>query len=130
MKKIEFLILFLILTIYVNANTFQNCYKYAKSTADNISCLDKEYSYYDGKLNTVYKKIQGYFINYPNERQYLKETQRAWIVYRDKKCKFEGYPMRGGTGEFPIVYGCKVKETKRRLKELEDIFKELNTMKM
>ena len=125
MKNIKWLTLILLLNFNLNADSFDACYKKAKSTTDNIACIDKEYKFYDKKLNIAYKKIRAKLSSEPKELKYLKEAQKAWIIYRDKKCKFEGYPMRNGTGELLIVYGCKTRETKRRAKELEDIVDEL-----
>ena len=104
---------------------FQTCYDKVHSTADEISCIDKEYSYYDKILNQYYKEIMHHFRNDPREQKYLREAQRAWIVYRDKKCTFEGYPMRDGSGESVIVFGCKTTETKKRALELKVIAKDI-----
>lgn len=38
--------------------------------------------------------------------QALLEGQRAWITYRDKTCEAEGGPMRGGSAEPLLIYGC------------------------
>ena len=125
MKNIKWLMLLLLSSCYLSADQFDACYKKALSTADNLACIDKEYKFYDKKLNIAYKKIRAKLSSDPREIKYLKEAQKAWIVYRDKKCKFEGYPMRDGTGELLMVYGCKTRETKRRAKELEEIVNEL-----
>ncbi len=116
--------------VFAYAQKFDSCYNKARSTADTIACIDKEYRYYDSRLNRAYRQIRKIFAEAPKEQQYLKEAQRAWILYRDKKCQFEGYPMRGGTGEGLLVYGCKARETQKRTQELEEIVKELRSMEL
>ena len=124
-EKIAFFILAGVYMLGAAEPGFQTCYDKAGSTADEISCIDKEYSYYDKILNQYYKEIMRHFRNDPGERKYLREAQRAWIVYRDKKCRFEGYPMRGGSAESVIVFGCRTTETKKRALELKAIAKDI-----
>ena len=103
------------------------CMKNARSTHDTLNCIDKEYTYYDTLLNRYYKQIKEYFKNDKKEQHLLKEAQLAWIEYRDKKCKFEGYPMRDGSGEKIISFSCRVEATALRAKELKEITDELKS---
>ena len=48
----------------------------------------------------------------------LRDAQRAWITFRDAACAVEGYPMRGGSAEPLLVYGCMRQLTEERTAHL------------
>ena len=48
----------------------------------------------------------------------LRTAQRAWIEYRDGNCTAVGFPMRGGSAEPLLVYGCLRQMTEHRTEEL------------
>jgi len=48
----------------------------------------------------------------------LRTAQRAWITYRDANCTAAGFPMRGGSAEPLLVYGCLRQMTLDRTEEL------------
>ncbi len=107
-----------------SANSAQvNCKDYASlSTHAMLQCEDKDLQRYDRQLNSAYKQLMHKLP--PEERTRLKKAEKAWIVYRDLECNFEGFEMRGGSGEALLVQGCLVVQTKNRLKELRQVLKD------
>jgi uncharacterized protein YecT (DUF1311 family) len=51
----------------------------------------------------------------------LREAQRLWISFRDKACEVEGYPMKGGSAEPLLVYGCMRVLTEERTAHLQGL---------
>lgn len=95
-----------------------DCSDYGKlSTHEMIQCTDRELQQYDRKLNRVYRELMQRLP--PEERQRLREADRAWITYRDRECDFEGFEMRGGSGEALLVAGCLVTKTRERIRDLQ-----------
>jgi uncharacterized protein YecT (DUF1311 family) len=62
------------------------CYEKAVSTADMIVCADANYTAWDKELNKVYKALLKK-MDKSNEVK-LRESQRAWILYRDAALKY------------------------------------------
>lgn len=50
--------------------------------------------------------------------QAMLDGQRAWLTYRDKHCEAEGGPMRGGSAEPLLIYGCMQRLTEDRVRVL------------
>jgi len=55
----------------------------------------------------------------PTSEARLREAQRAWIVFRDAHCAWEGYgEARGGSME-PLIYeSCRAALTRERIRQL------------
>ena len=51
----------------------------------------------------------------------LRDTQRAWLAFRDKKCDAAGLPMEGGTGARLLSTDCYLQETARQALWLETL---------
>ena len=49
----------------------------------------------------------------------LLASQRAWIVFRDAECIWQGYEAHGGSLEPMIVNGCSARLTRDRIKQLQ-----------
>jgi uncharacterized protein YecT (DUF1311 family) len=52
----------------------------------------------------------------------LRDTQTAWVHYRDLQCKAETAPYDGGTVTISIKAGCEREKAEGRLKELQDTY--------
>jgi uncharacterized protein YecT (DUF1311 family) len=80
-------------------------------------------------LNRVYKAVmaemQAMDQSLPPELQgaavTLRDAQRAWITFRDRNCNLAGYPMRGGSAEPLLIYGCLRQMTLDRSRQLQDL---------
>jgi uncharacterized protein YecT (DUF1311 family) len=115
----HFILLSLVTPIFSAAEDFRQCYDHAANNHAMIRCAEMEYRHYDRLLNRNYRLLMR---TLPEEEQArLREAQRAWIRFRDLECDFEGYEMRGGSGEPLLVLGCKALLTRKRAERLEKL---------
>jgi uncharacterized protein YecT (DUF1311 family) len=77
-------------------------------------CIDTEYAYQDGRLNTVYKALMAKLGD--AEKNALREQQRKWIADRDEKCFYD--PDSGQAGRVDAAE-CRLDMTAKRADELE-----------
>lgn len=92
-------------------------------------CAEAEWQVADAELNRAYKAVVASMREMdeylPPELQgaedALRTAQRAWITYRDGNCTVSGFPMRGGSAEPLLVYGCLRRMTENRTYELWDL---------
>ncbi|WP_231104371.1 lysozyme inhibitor LprI family protein [Xanthomonas graminis] len=76
-------------------------------------CIDTEYEYQDGRLNTVYKALMAKLGD--AEKNALREQQRTWIAQRDEKCFYD--PDSGQAGRVDAAE-CRLDMTAKRAGEL------------
>jgi uncharacterized protein YecT (DUF1311 family) len=89
-------------------------------------CAEMEWQEADVELNAAYKEVMAMMksmdADLPPDLQgaedALRTAQRAWIEYRDGNCTAAGFPMRGGSAEPLLVYGCLRQMTENRTEEL------------
>jgi uncharacterized protein YecT (DUF1311 family) len=103
----------------------------ATATVELNFCAEKELDKADAALNAVYKKVLAYIAKTGGDKPYdaksweaaLRESQRAWVAFRDADCKGL-IPMSwtGGTGTTGEVLGCMLDKTKVRTTELESLY--------
>jgi len=89
-----------------------DCYDPQNDTHAIKQCQWKALEYYDAQLNRNYHQLKHTLSR--KEQSRLRNAQRAWIVWRDKECAFEGYPMRGGSAEQHFVNDCLIRLTRQR----------------
>ena len=94
-------------------------------------CAGREFERADAELNTLWREIiadarasdrsgengrmEG---DNRSEEGTLREAQRAWVMFRDAHCTWEGFSERGGSME-PMVYEeCRERLTRARIAEL------------
>jgi len=53
-------------------------------------------------------------------REQLKQSQTAWIAYRDAECGWETFGSRGGTIRASLQADCMARLTTLRIKDLQD----------
>lgn len=93
------------------------------------ACAEQDWQAADSALNDAYKRAMAEMkdmdANMPEDLQgaadALRDAQRAWIPYRDANCTLAGFPMRGGSAEPLLVYGCLARMTEDRTAELLDM---------
>jgi uncharacterized protein YecT (DUF1311 family) len=98
----------------------------AMAQQDMNICAERDWQNADADLNRTYQEVmsamQAMDADLPKELQgaepALREAQRAWISYRDLNCTLAGFPMRGGSAEPLLVYGCLRQMTVNRSDEL------------
>jgi uncharacterized protein YecT (DUF1311 family) len=102
-------------------------------TASENQCADIAFQKADKELNVVWPKIKAWAeqndrdSDNPGTHDYLKgvmASQRAWLAYRDAECVMAGLPMRGGSGEGPLIGGCRAALTEDRVKNLKGLLPE------
>lgn len=98
----------------------------AEAQQDLNQCAELDWQAADEALNDAYKRAMAEMkdmdANMPEDLQgaadALRDAQRAWITYRDANCLHAGFPMRGGSAEPLLVYGCMAEMTNDRTVEL------------
>lgn len=94
-------------------------------------CFDSELTYWDGVLNAVYGALREKLAAVddesaeldaaaPSSAGALREMQRAWISYRDRRCDYERSLWGGGTGGGPAQLACLMSQTARQALYLEE----------
>lgn len=100
----------------------------ASSKTEYYKCLSKQYINRDKQLNKIYKSVLDMLIkkNLASSINVLKESQRSWIVFRDKYCKVYEDLYKGGTMMPISVLECEIKTTNYRIDELNELYNDLN----
>lgn len=83
----------------------------------------------DARLNDAYADVIAMLrqsdVEYPlegaSEEDRMRKAQRAWVAFRDANCDAAGYPMRGGSAEPLLVFGCMHQMTEDRIEALFQI---------
>ena len=101
----------------------------AETTVGMGDCTARETAVWDERLNAAYKKALASdvgTVDTPREGRgklkgadILRDAQRAWIAFRDKKCDAAGLSMEGGAGAGLIGNDCFLAETARQAIWLE-----------
>ena len=103
-----------------------------ETTVGMKECGGREIAAWDERLNAAYrivlagtlgkqetirsggaKKLTGADI--------LRDAQRSWLTFRDKKCDAASLPMEGGTGAGLLSVDCYLQETARQALWLEGL---------
>jgi uncharacterized protein YecT (DUF1311 family) len=98
------------------ANAELDCDK-AIHDQDLKTCASLEFKTSDKKLNELYGSLNK-LLDAEGQRK-LRDTQRAWIKFRDSNAEFSGDIFRGGSAESLNILGTKTSMTMERVKELE-----------
>lgn len=87
------------------------------STAGMVACNTREWAAWDERLNRAYRKSQE---NAPSKlATAMREAQRAWLQWREKRCKLPEIENEGGTIVGPLYTGCMLDTTARQALWLE-----------
>lgn len=97
------------------------------STNDMVECIELELTFWDARLNAAYKDVRAVYAEQDQEEpdgiqlaDELRDTQRAWIAWRDAKCSFAYREFRGGTMGRITGADCMNSMTAARAIELEE----------
>lgn len=88
------------------------------SQAEASGCAHREFQAADAELNKAYNRLAG--ILDADEKALLKESELAWLKYRDSNCTFESSQYAGGTMRPMIESFCLARVTKARTAELKE----------
>jgi uncharacterized protein YecT (DUF1311 family) len=103
----------------------------AMATAELNFCADQELGREDAALNAVYRKVLTKIAVSEQPKPYdakawekaLRESQRAWVLWRDADCKgLVPFALTGGTATAGEVLGCMSSKTKNRAADLRARF--------
>lgn len=92
------------------------------STYGMADCSKREYLVWDERLNETYRKMMAELE--PGQQRELRELQRAWIAFSDKKCGFYRVMQPDGSIVIPIASYCAMRETGRQAVFLETMHEE------
>lgn len=95
-------------------------------------CAEQDWLAADADLNAAYavarKLMQGIDSDLEASQRgaadYLRDGQRAWVMFRDATCAAEGYTVRGGSAEPMVIYGCRARLTEQRTADLKAMAEE------
>jgi len=94
------------------------------SNADMCNCTIQARESWDKELNKYYNLLK---TKLPKEAfETLKESQKQWLVYRDKEYSFISkyfYEVKQGTMWYAVAENKKKEIVKTRARELEEYFK-------
>jgi uncharacterized protein YecT (DUF1311 family) len=95
-----------------------NCMEKDPSTQGMNACLGQAYEKWDLELNRVYRELSGKLD--PEAQAVLRETQRAWIAFRDRELAWlaKFYGGMDGTMYSNMLAADRVDLVKRRVLEL------------
>ena len=101
-----------------------------QNQAEMNLCAALDFQAQDAELNRVWaeaieaarqadREINREFDTRPTEEEMLRQSQRAWITFRDAHCTVEGYrEARGGSMETMVYEGCRARLTEERIAQL------------
>ncbi|XSG83528.1 MAG: lysozyme inhibitor LprI family protein [Methyloligella sp. ZOD6] len=95
-----------------------------ETTADALSCYERHTAIWDRLLNDWYSEARKKLDSASSKA--LRDAQRAWVAFRDKKCGFWTTRYSGGSYSSVIDADCIQEETGRRAIEMHEIWKEAN----
>ena len=99
----------------------EKCYEdvTAGQLGNNV-CINKELRRRDATMNELYKKLIADLTE--PEAKMLRESQRAWLKFRDLECALRTSGMDGGGSATPFFSdSCLLDLTVKRIKDLEHI---------
>jgi uncharacterized protein YecT (DUF1311 family) len=88
------------------------------STHGMADCSRREHAVWDERLNAAYRQLM--IDLEPKQRVALREMQRAWIAFSDKKCEIH-HVIEEGTITIPIAAYCAMVEVGRQAAFLETL---------
>ena len=99
------------------------------STLGMGGCYEREWLWWDDRLNASY----GFAMEHarkadadngglgPSQAETLRDMQRAWVTFRDRRCDYERSQWGGGTGGGPAALSCLMDATARQTWYLESM---------
>ena len=88
-------------------------------------CAGLDFEKADKELNTLWPKLKADAETSDKDTgkteffDALIASQRAWIVFRNAECSWQGFEAHGGSLEPMIVNGCSARLTRERIKQLQ-----------
>ena len=90
-----------------SATAFHQCY------AANLAAANKA-------LDALYQSLMTQQTFYVGSADALRDVERAWIVYKDKECKYEYGDGTSGNEDYWLAHAdCEIRVTEQRIRELQ-----------
>jgi uncharacterized protein YecT (DUF1311 family) len=87
---------------------------------ENNDCAAESFRQADGELNTLYKEQMKRLEAAPKTKDRLRDSQRAWVVFRDKACLYEAGTAEESGSMWPSEnFGCMEYQTKKRIEDIK-----------
>lgn len=93
----------------------------AQSQAEMTHQAAKDFHKADAELNTTYAALMAKLPDSESKRK-LKESQRAWIAFRDAEAAFAADQFRGGSAAPVLRWTSMTETTEQRIKQLKADF--------
>ena len=97
------------------------CYERDYSQQAMNRCAGEAYERADRALNAQWEKLVTHFDGQSTTRKLLRDSQNAWLKYRDAHCELNAYDNVGGSIYPLVVSGCLADLTRKRTSELADL---------
>ena len=104
-------------------DSYYACAKSSDGSTGSIqSCIEKEFAYQDGRLNSTYRNLLGHLP--AAERVVLRNDERRWLSAKEASCRWN--PDSEGQAQRINANVCSLKKTAERAGELEKEVKALH----
>jgi uncharacterized protein YecT (DUF1311 family) len=92
----------------------------AVNTLDVQACAAARHAVADKKMNDLYSKLMRMLATSQPSKERLRDSQRAWLVFRDKACLYKvGKREESGTSYTQKLLDCEIAVTKKRIEDLK-----------
>lgn len=95
-----------------------DCSQGGVSQSEMDECASRQLTSSDAKLNADYRKTLACLKPFDGHEKRLVGAQRAWLLFRDMECKFQGSASESGSVQPMIISLCLKKVTEDRIKQL------------
>ena len=112
-----------IIALAFSSIAFAEDYKWTddcdKNQSSMNSCAADKFKFYDQRLNEVYAE-QMKHLQDGKHKSYLKDAQRAWVVFRDKDCTYVAGKSEDSGSIWALEHFlCLAERTKTRIYDIE-----------
>ena len=97
------------------------------SQAEANECVSARYKAMDEDLNAIYGQLMQTMESAPEDQERLRQSQRAWIAFRDADCHSVGAEFSGGSLAPYVTATCAYELTAQRLQQLGQRLTERNS---
>ena len=98
----------------------QDCQAVIGSAAAFHRCYAANLAAANRALDTIYNALLTQTTFYVGSADALRDVERAWIVYKDKECKYEYGDGMSGNEDYWLAHAdCEIRVTEQRIVELK-----------
>jgi len=94
---------------------------YAQTQAEMNATARKDFERVNAELNKIYQSLLAKLAD-TEAKNKLRESQRAWIAFRDAEAAFAADQFRGGSAAPVLRWTSKTETTEQRIKQLKADF--------